>query len=184
MSKHAPLDPISLEISWNGLKSIADECFLTIMRSAFSTNIKERHDHSTAIADAQGRLIVQAEMTLPIHLASMSGLMTFILDQYGDTIEPGDIFIGNTGIVEADVEAKNIVIQGEVNGNVKAHQQLEIHPTGKLIGDCTAASIDIKEGAVFEGRSNMIKSSGAAAAPGLNSISSRGPQNQKQQQPE
>ena len=96
----------------------------------------------------------------------------------------GDIFIGNTGIVEADVEAKNIVIQGEVNGNVKAHQQLEIHPTGKLIGDCTAASIDIKEGAVFEGRSNMIKSSGAAAAPGLNSISSRGPQNQKQQQPE
>jgi cytoskeletal protein CcmA (bactofilin family) len=74
----------------------------------------------------------------------------------------GDIFIGNTGIVEADVEAKNIVIQGEVAGNVKAHQQLEIHPTGKLIGDCTAASIDIKEGAVFEGRSNMIKSSGAA----------------------
>ena len=74
----------------------------------------------------------------------------------------GDIFIGNTGIVEADVEAKNIVIQGEVAGNVKAHQQLEIHPTGKLVGDCTAASIDIKEGAVFEGRSNMIKSSGAA----------------------
>jgi N-methylhydantoinase B len=95
MSEQIPLDPISLEISWNGLKSIADECFLTIMRSAFSTNIKERHDHSTAIADAQGRLIVQAENALPIHLASMSGLMTFILDQYGDTIEPGDIFIGN-----------------------------------------------------------------------------------------
>jgi len=76
----------------------------------------------------------------------------------------GDIFIGNTGIVEADVEAKNIVIQGEVTGNVKAHHQLEIHPTGKLIGDCTAASIDIKEGAVFEGRSNMIRSSGAAVS--------------------
>lgn len=95
MSEQTPLDPISLEISWNGLKSIADECFLTIMRSAFSTNIKERHDHSTAIADAQGRLIVQAENALPIHLASMSGLMKFILEQYGDTIAPGDIFIGN-----------------------------------------------------------------------------------------
>ncbi len=89
------LDPIALEINWNGLKSIADECFLTLMRSAFSTNIKERHDHSTAIADAKGRLIVQAENALPIHLASMSGLMRFILDQYGDTIKPGDIFIGN-----------------------------------------------------------------------------------------
>ena len=75
----------------------------------------------------------------------------------------GDIFVGNTGIVEADVEAKNIVIQGEVTGNVIAHKQLEIHPSGKLIGDCSAASIDIKEGAVFEGRSNMIKSSGSSA---------------------
>ncbi|WP_312795106.1 hydantoinase B/oxoprolinase family protein [Tianweitania sp.] len=95
MLNKTPLDPIALEISWNGLKSVTDECFLTIMRSAFSTNIKERHDHSTAIADAQGRLIVQAEYALPIHLASMAGLMKYILDQYGDTIAPGDIFIGN-----------------------------------------------------------------------------------------
>ena len=63
----------------------------------------------------------------------------------------GDIFVGNTGIVEADLEAKNIVIQGKVAGNVMAHKQLEIHPSGKLIGDCTSASIDIKEGAIFEG---------------------------------
>lgn len=77
----------------------------------------------------------------------------------------GDIFVGNTGIVEADLEAKNIVIQGEVTGNVKAHQQLEIHPSGKLIGDCTATSIDIKEGAVFEGRSNMMKKPKASQTP-------------------
>ena len=75
----------------------------------------------------------------------------------------GNIFVGSTGIVKADVEAKNIVIQGEVAGNVVAHQQLEIHPSGKLIGDCTASTIDIKEGAVFEGRSNMIKSAGLSA---------------------
>lgn len=95
MLDRTSLDPIALEISWNGLRSITDECFLTIMRSAFSTNIKERHDHSTAIADAKGRLIVQAENALPIHLASMAGLMTYILKQYGDSIAPGDIFIGN-----------------------------------------------------------------------------------------
>lgn len=89
------IDPISLEISWNGLKSIADECFISIMRSAFSTNVKERHDHSTAIADAQGRLVVQAEMALPIHLASMRGLTKFILNRYGNDIHPGDVFIAN-----------------------------------------------------------------------------------------
>ena len=101
----------------------------------------------------------------------------------GAIVLSGDIFIGNTGIVEADVEAKNIVIQGEVTGNVKANQQLEIHPTGKLIGDCSAASIDIKEGAVFEGRSNMIKSSGASAGHSPAQTSITAAQNQKQQQP-
>ncbi|VDC25090.1 hydantoinase B/oxoprolinase family protein [Pseudogemmobacter humi] len=91
----AEIDPISLEIAWNGLKSIADECFITIMRSAFSSNVKERHDHSTAIADAKGRLVVQAEMSLPVHLASMGGMMRVLIDRYGDDIGPGDIFIAN-----------------------------------------------------------------------------------------
>lgn len=89
------VDPISLEIVWNGLKSISDECFLTIMRSAFSTNVKERHDHSTAIADPAGRLVVQAEMSLPIHLASIGGTLTSLLRNFRGDIHPGDIFIAN-----------------------------------------------------------------------------------------
>src|SRR5690625_3274435 len=95
MGERRGLDPIAVEISWNGLRSITDECYLTLMRSAFSTNIKERHDHSTAIADRKGRLIVQADNALPIHLASMSGLIGLIQKQYGDSIAPGDIFIAN-----------------------------------------------------------------------------------------
>jgi cytoskeletal protein CcmA (bactofilin family) len=79
----------------------------------------------------------------------------------------GDILIGNAGIVEAEIEAENVIIQGQVTGNVKARQQLEIQPSGKLIGDCTARSIDIKEGAVFEGRSNMIRSTSAPSKPAL-----------------
>ena len=94
----------------------------------------------------------------------------------------GDIFIGNSGIVEADMEAKNIVIQGEVTGNVLAHRQLEIHPSGKLVGDCSAASIDIKEGAVFEGRSNMIKASGSSAGSNSSGNISAAPVSKQHQQ--
>ena len=89
------LDPITLEIIWNGFRSVTDECFLTLQRSAFSTNIKERHDHSVAVLDARGRLIVQAENALPIHLASMGGLVDVLRDKYRGDIAPGDIFIGN-----------------------------------------------------------------------------------------
>jgi len=71
----------------------------------------------------------------------------------------GDIFIGPTGIVEADVEAHNVVVQGQVTGNVTAHKQLQLQSSGKLLGDCAAQSIHINEGALFEGRSKMIRSS-------------------------
>ena len=69
----------------------------------------------------------------------------------------GNVFVGPTGVVEADVEAENIIIQGKIHGNVLAHRQLEIRSLGELIGDCSAQSIDIKEGALFEGRSKMLR---------------------------
>ena len=97
MTRDAELDPITLEILHNALRSITDESFIALMKSAYSTNIKERHDHSTAIIDRQGRLVVQAENSLPIHLASMMGLMDAVLgeDTRSRTIDEGDIFVGN-----------------------------------------------------------------------------------------
>ena len=89
------LDAFSLQIAWNGLRSICEESFLSLMRSSFSTNIKERHDHSTAVLDAQGRLMAQAEMSLPIHLASMTGMIAALLENFSDRMRPGDIYCAN-----------------------------------------------------------------------------------------
>jgi cytoskeletal protein CcmA (bactofilin family) len=76
----------------------------------------------------------------------------------------GNIFVGRSGVVQADVEADNVVIQGKINGNVVARKQLEIQSSGQLLGDCTAQSIDIKEGAVFDGRLNMLQPSAASTS--------------------
>ena len=89
------LDPIGLEILSNALRSITDESFVALMKSAYSTNIKERHDHSTAITDPAGRLVVQAAESLPIHIASMMGLMQALLAKFGGEIREGDIFVAN-----------------------------------------------------------------------------------------
>lgn len=94
------IDPIEIEILRNAFGSITDETFASLTKSAFSTNIKERKDHSTAIVDAGGRLIAQT-MASPIHIASMTGLMaTMMARQAGPDgrfpgIAPGDIFIAN-----------------------------------------------------------------------------------------
>jgi cytoskeletal protein CcmA (bactofilin family) len=79
----------------------------------------------------------------------------------------GDLYIGPTGVVDADIEADNVIIQGQINGNVLARKQLQIQSSGKLMGDCTAQSIDIKEGALFEGRSKMIRPSAASTGGGM-----------------
>jgi N-methylhydantoinase B len=89
-------DPITVEILANALGSVTDEAFIALMKAAYSTNIKERHDHSTAIMDARGRLVVQAEQSLPIHLASMTGLMQRLLERHPpEDIREGDVFVAN-----------------------------------------------------------------------------------------
>ncbi len=95
MSKPPGLDPIGLEILSNALRSVTDESFIALMKSAYSTNIKERHDHSTAIVAPDGRLVVQAENSLPIHIASMMGLMEALLGKFSGNIHEGDIFVAN-----------------------------------------------------------------------------------------
>ena len=93
---NAALDAVTLEILFNALRSVTDETFIALMRSAYSTNIKERRDHSTAICDPDGRLIVQAESSLPIHLASMTGMMASLRAKVPlAEIAEGDLFVAN-----------------------------------------------------------------------------------------
>jgi cytoskeletal protein CcmA (bactofilin family) len=71
----------------------------------------------------------------------------------------GDLFVGVGGVVEAEIDARNVIIQGTITGKVLARRQLEVQPSGRFNGECTAASYEIREGAVFEGVSRMITSS-------------------------
>ena len=96
MTGAATLDPITLEILHNGLRSITDEMWTALRRSAYSTNIKERHDHSTAIIDTQGRLVAQSEYSLPTHLGAIIGATESLLQKYAlNDLEEGDVIICN-----------------------------------------------------------------------------------------
>lgn len=94
--KNPALDPITLELIHNGLKSITDEAYVALKKSAYSTNIKERDDHSTTIVDMRGRIVAQAERSYPTHLGSMASTMEMLLRTVPlDEIHEGDIFISN-----------------------------------------------------------------------------------------
>ena len=68
----------------------------------------------------------------------------------------GDVIVAASGNVEAVIVARNITIQGRVDGNIEAREAVEIQQQGILIGDCRARSIQIREGARFEGRSDIL----------------------------
>jgi len=69
----------------------------------------------------------------------------------------GDVIIGGDGEVKADIFSKNVVIGGKVEGNIEAKDRLEVSSTGKLVGNIRANSLKIDEGAVFIGKSEMLK---------------------------
>lgn len=91
----AVVDAVTLEILSNRLLSVAEEMGAVLIRTAYSTNIKERRDCSTAVFDAAGRMIAQAEQ-IPMHLGSLLGSVEATLDKYPlESLHPGDMFIAN-----------------------------------------------------------------------------------------
>jgi N-methylhydantoinase B len=74
-----------------GLRAIAEEMGAALIRSAYSSNIKERRDCSTALFDARGRMIAQAEH-IPVHLGAMPEAVAAVIEH---DPAPGEIFAVN-----------------------------------------------------------------------------------------
>lgn len=74
-------DPITLEVLRNAMQSIAEEMGAILTRTAFSPNIKDRRDFSTAIYTPDGRLVAQAEH-IPLHLGLMPFVVQTVLKEY------------------------------------------------------------------------------------------------------
>ena len=74
------------------------------------------------------------------------------------------IVIQESGQVQADLIAGQIIISGSVEGNTSAHERLEITNQGKVVGNITAPRISIADGVIFEGQCTM-KPVGQAQPP-------------------
>jgi N-methylhydantoinase B len=85
------IDPVTLEILRNQLESVATEMGHVLIRGAYSPNIKERQDCSTALFDADGRMVAQAEH-IPVHLGAMPDAVDVVREK---DPKPGDVFVVN-----------------------------------------------------------------------------------------
>ena len=105
-----PVDPITVEVIGNALASIVEEMGETLVRAAYSTNIKERRDSSTCLFDAAGRTLCQA-MHIPMHLGSLIGVVEAIVQRHdAASIREGDVFVGNDAYTGGGTHLPDIVL--------------------------------------------------------------------------
>jgi len=88
----ATWDPVALEVFRNLFFSVAEEMGVTLCRTSFSPNIKERRDYSCAVFDAEGRMVAQGEH-MPVHLGSMPLSVEAAIEDVA--MGPGDMVILN-----------------------------------------------------------------------------------------
>ncbi len=104
------LDPITVEVIGAALASIVEETGEALIRASYSTNIKERRDCSTALFNAAGDTLCQAEH-IPIHLGSFIGIVPHIMRLHPVAdMRPGDVFVGNDAYAGGGTHLPDIVL--------------------------------------------------------------------------
>ncbi len=90
------LDQIHMQIMWNRLLSVVEEQAQTLIRTAFSTSVREAGDLSAGVFDLDGRMLAQAVTGTPGHVNAMAASVGFFLERFpADTMAEGDVYVTN-----------------------------------------------------------------------------------------
>jgi N-methylhydantoinase B len=143
-------DPIAMEIFANRLLSITEDMGTTLVRSSFSTNIKERKDCSVSLFDAAGRLIAQASH-VPLQLGSLLGGVEAVLASRPilDIID-GDTFVCNDPYLAGGTHTPDIAIITPVfiNGTLRFFAANIAHHSD--VGGSVPGSVSGSSRTIFE----------------------------------
>src|SRR3954454_16817864 len=90
------MDPITLEVLWNRLLAVVNEQQVALMRTAFSTVVRETQDLACGVFDARGRMIAQSLTGTPGHINAMAtGVHHFLSAYPPETLQAGDVLLTN-----------------------------------------------------------------------------------------
>jgi N-methylhydantoinase B len=94
--KGKAIDPVTLEVIWNRFLSVANEQQEALIRTAFSTIVRESQDLACGLFDTRGRMIAQSLSGTPGHINAMATSMKHFLTAFPpDRLAPGDVLITN-----------------------------------------------------------------------------------------
>ncbi|MBV8704864.1 MAG: hydantoinase B/oxoprolinase family protein, partial [Acetobacteraceae bacterium] len=89
-------DPVELELLWRRLIALVDEAAAALVRTSFSTLVRESHDFSCVITDARGQSLVQATESIPSFIGTLPETVKHFLRLFPpERLAPGDVLITN-----------------------------------------------------------------------------------------
>ncbi|HZN54709.1 MAG TPA: polymer-forming cytoskeletal protein [Candidatus Polarisedimenticolaceae bacterium] len=83
-----------------------------------------------------------------------------------------NLTIGANGKLVAEIQAKTVMVLGEVTGNITADDKVEVAASGTLRGDIVAPRVVLADGAKFKGAIDMDRKPGASASPSISTSAS------------
>lgn len=115
VQKRSGLDPVLIEVVGSAFSTIVEEMSETLVKAAYSPNIKERRDCTASFFDAAGQAIAQDEGGSPLHLGSLMGIVEALRARYSlEQIQPGDVFIGNDPYTGGGSHLPDIVLAAPI----------------------------------------------------------------------
>jgi N-methylhydantoinase B len=96
MMNNSSIDPIVLEILWTRFVSLVDEAAATLIRTSFSTIVRESNDFAVVLLDRDCRLLAQSSLSIPSFICTLPATVRHFLDVFPrEELQPGDIIITN-----------------------------------------------------------------------------------------
>ncbi len=96
MTATNPLAQIHQHVMWNRLIAVVEEQAQTLMRTAFSTSVREAGDLAAAVFDQRGRMLAQAVTGTPGHINALASCVVHFIEAHPlETMKPGDVFVTN-----------------------------------------------------------------------------------------
>lgn len=100
MTASRALDPVDIAIGWDRLISIVDEGAAALIRTSFSTLVREGLDLSVMLFDAQGAMIAQSTKCIPVFIGTAPVTMAAMLAKHPpQTLRPGDVVVSNDPVI-------------------------------------------------------------------------------------
>jgi cytoskeletal protein CcmA (bactofilin family) len=129
--------------------------------SKVETSMPESIRRDTSVS-SQGQMqaIIGRSIVLKGELSANEDLV--IEGQFEGTVNLQDhcLTVGANGKVKAEIQARQVIIMGSVDGNVSARDKIEVRRSGHVTGDLASASISIEEGAYFKGSIDILREAG------------------------